>query len=533
MTPPKWTISDFIHTGPWWKNRGILLLNLWLIVPLMSSSVNGLNSSLVNGLQIIPAWQEYYNYPEGKTLGLINSAQSIGCLIGLPFSPYISDGIGRRSTLFLGSLIMLVGVSLQTFAVNVSIFVAARIILGVGLELCSNSAPLLILELSYPTQRGKITSTFNSCWYLGSIISAWVCFGSYDHAKDSIWSFRVPTMVQAIMPFLQVCLIWFTPESPRFLVSKGYEGKAAAVLAKYHANGGSEQDPLVVFEMAQIRHAIRMEEEINRTTSFRTLVATPGNRKRMRLILAIAVFSQWSGNGLVSYYINLVLEGVGVTNTETKAFINGGLQVYNYVIAIGAALLVDWVGRRKLFITSNSAFSSWTITTALYVNFDNTAAARATIPLIFIFYFFYDIAYTPLLVAYSLEILPYKIRAKGFAVMNLTVMATIAFNQFINPVAIDAIGWWYYLVYCGWLIFELGFIIAFVVETKGRTLEETSVLFDGEQQPDDLMIMGGEAAAMTASSTFVDLDQKYSSTGEESYELRLKPRQHRDPTFYF
>jgi Sugar (and other) transporter len=130
--------------------------------------------------------------------------------------------------------------------------------------------------------------------------------------------------------------------------------------------------------------------------------------------------------------------------------------------------------------------------------------------MIFLFYFFYDLAYTPLLVSYSLEILPFRVRAKGFAVMvssplsltrsplnrfqNITIMATVAFNTFVNPWALEDIGWWYYLVYCGWLIIELGFVLAFVVETKGRTLEETSALFDGEEQSYDLLTKGGDAA---------------------------------------
>ncbi|RDB26139.1 Lactose permease [Hypsizygus marmoreus] len=532
MAPPEWTIVDFIHTGPWWKNRGILILNLWLVVPLLSSVVNGLDSSVVNGLQIIPAWQEYYGHPSGKILGVINSAQSMGSLLALPLSPYISDGLGRRSALFLGSLIMLAGIALQTAARTVPVFVIARVVMGIGLNFCTNAAPLLLIELSYPTQRGKITSMYNSSWYLGSIISAWVCYGAIDQAANSLWSFRAPTLVQAVIPLLQVCLIWFTPESPRFLVSKGLEGKAASTLAKYHANGGDERDPLVVFEIAQIRHAIRLEEEISKSTSFRSLFASPGNRKRMRLIIAIAVFSQWSGNGLVSYYINLVLEGVGIKNTKTKAVINGGLQIFNFVVALAASLLVDWAGRRKLFIVSNAgmlvAFGCWTITNALYINFNNTTAAKATIPLIFIFYLFYDMAYTPMLVAYTLEILPYRIRAKGFAFMNLTVMLTIAFNQFINPVAIDAIGWWYYLVYCGWLIVELVFVVTFIVETRGRTLEETAALFDGDQPPQDLLAMGGEAATMTMEArNIAELDRNTSKKERsEFHELKSRPHSH-------
>jgi len=71
------------------------------------------------------------------------------------------------------------------------------------------------------------------------------------------------------------------------------ESQAAAILVKYHAHGRDRHDPLVMFEMAQIRQAIKKEEEINKYTSYWSLFTTPGNRKRMRIILAIGVFSQW------------------------------------------------------------------------------------------------------------------------------------------------------------------------------------------------------------------------------------------------
>ncbi|TFK75245.1 general substrate transporter [Pluteus cervinus] len=494
----EWTIVDFLHTGPWWKNRRLLALNLWLLLPLMTSTTNGLDMSLLNGLQILPEWQKYYGFPKGKVLGVINSAQFIGGLFALPVAPLLADGIGRRGTLFIGSLIMLCGVAVQAMSFNVPMFIAARIIVGLGIQTCTIASPLLLIELSYPTHRGKITSMYNSTWYLGSIISAWVCFAAYNHAAGSVWTWRIPTLVQALVPVVQVLSVWFMPESPRYLVSKGLQGKAAKILAQYHTKGGDEDDPLVVFELAQIRHAIRMEEEISQTTTWKTLFATPGNRKRMRIIIAISVFSQWSGNGLVSYYINLILEGVGIDDTKTKAAINGGLQVFNYIIAITAAMSVDWIGRRPLFILSNLgmlfAFSGWTVSNALYNTLGSATAAKATIPLIFLFFFFYDIAYTPMLVAYTLEILPYKTRARGFAVMSIVVMATAAFNQFVNPWAIQAIGWWYYLVYCGWLVGEFIFVVTFIVETKGRTLEETAMLFDGTQHIDDLAAMGGDAA---------------------------------------
>ncbi|KAJ7126979.1 general substrate transporter [Mycena epipterygia] len=539
-TLPDWTVVDFIHTGPWWRNRGILWLNICLILPLLTSSANGLDSSLINGLQILPDWQDYFDYPHGRVLGVINSAQNIGGLAGIPFTPYASDMLGRRITLFLGSVIMLAGVALQLSAWNVAVFICARVLIGFGLTFCLNAAPLLLIELAYPTQRGKITSLYNSNWYLGSIISAWMCFGSsYSPDSDSdsdsnldSWSWRAPTLVQAVIPILQVCFIWFVPESPRFLVSKGLDDKAAEILSKYHANGTTEPHPLVEFELAQIRHALGLQEEIDRRTSYWSLFATPGNRKRMRIIIGIAMFSQWSGNGLVSYYINLVLEGVGIFGDHTKAGINAGLQVFNFVVAVGASFLVDYMGRRTLFIISNAgmlfAFILWTTSEAIFNTLHKTAAARATIPIIFIFNFFYDVAYTPMLVAYTLEILPYKIRAKGFAVMNLVVLLTSAFNQFVNPWAIGAIGWFYYLAYLGWLAVELVFIWFYIVETKGRTLEETATLFDGEQQGNDLAHMGGEAATSHLSRANILQDPTHSTKEEENCEPTTdQPSKHR------
>ncbi|KAH7915610.1 hypothetical protein BJ138DRAFT_1132510 [Hygrophoropsis aurantiaca] len=501
MAVPEWTIADFVHRESWWKNRGLLTLNFCLILPLLSAAANGLDSSMLNGLQILPAWQDYFQTPKGKTLGLINSSQFIGALAGIPFSPFFSDQLGRRATLFVGAVIMLAGILSQSLAQTVHVFIGSRVLVGFGLAFSVNAAPLLISELSYPTHRGKMSSLFNTLWYSGSIVSAWICLGAYDRTGESDWSWRIPSLVQALVPLLQMLFVWFMPESPRFLVAKGLESQAARILARYHANNADERDPLVVFEMAQIRHALKLEREIASGTSYWTCFSTPGNRRRIFTVIAIAVFSQWSGNGLVSYYINIVLEGVGITSTRTKAALNGGLQIFNLASALLGAMLVDKLGRRKVFLISNIGmlidFSMWTLTTALFNQSGNVAAAKATVPLIFIYYFFYDFAYTPMLVAYTLEILPYKIRAKGFAIMNFTVYVTVAFNQFVNPWALGAMGWKYYLVYCGWLAVELLFVMVYIIETRGRTLEETAALFDGDKAPQDLVERGGEAATMT------------------------------------
>ncbi|KAF9225987.1 hypothetical protein BS17DRAFT_765709 [Gyrodon lividus] len=115
-----------------------------------------------------------------------------------------------------------------------------------------------------------------------------------------------------------------------------------------------------------------------------------------------------------------------------------------------------------------------------YAQHGAPAAGHAVIAFIFLFSAAYDLAFTPLIVSYTVEILPYNLRAKGFNIFSFVISVALTFNQYVNPIALDALGWKYYLVYVCWLAVEFFFLWVFLVETKNRTLEETAALFDGE-----------------------------------------------------
>ncbi|KAG6847158.1 hypothetical protein C0991_002290, partial [Blastosporella zonata] len=118
---------------------------------------------------------------------------------------------------------------------SVGMFIGARCLIGFGLTFAANSAPMLVTEIAYPTHRAPLTSTYNSLWYSGAIIAAWTTFGTFK--INSTWAWRVPSALQALPSVLQVCLIWFCPESPRWMVSKGKDAEALKTLAYYHADG--------------------------------------------------------------------------------------------------------------------------------------------------------------------------------------------------------------------------------------------------------------------------------------------------------
>ena len=116
-------------------------------------------------------------------------------------------------------------------------------------------------------------------------------------------------------------------------------------------------------------------EKLNSNNSWSVFVKTPGNRKRLLLIALVSFFSQCSGNGLVSYYLHSILTSVGVTSSYNQSLINGGLQIWSFLVAALFSLLVDRVGRRRLFMIAAVGmlvtFSIWTGYVHFYSCFAN------------------------------------------------------------------------------------------------------------------------------------------------------------------
>jgi Sugar (and other) transporter len=121
-----------------------------------------------------------------------------------------------------------------------------------------------------------------------------------------------------------------------------------------------------------------------------------------------------------------------------------------------------------------------TVCAARYDQTQIQAAGNAVIAMLVLFNFSYSLAWSGLLVAYAVEICPYALRAKGLAIMFFSVNAALFFNNYVNPIALAAIRWKYYIVYDCWLLLELIVVFLFYPETQGPTLEEMARIFDGD-----------------------------------------------------
>lgn len=116
------------------------------------------------------------------------------------------------------------------------------------------------------------------------------------YPDGSSWSWKIPNLVQGFGPVLLLSSV-LVPESPRWLLKKGREERAHALLAEYHANGDM-QDPLVLRQIADIKASLELET-LNKSARWVDFVRTPANRRRLAIIVVIAMAAQWSGNGVV------------------------------------------------------------------------------------------------------------------------------------------------------------------------------------------------------------------------------------------
>lgn len=274
----------------------------------------------------------------------------------------------------------------------------------------------------------------------------------------------------------------------RYLVSRGRHEEARRFFTQYHADG-DENSALVKFEMDEIERAITEEAEVLSTASWLDLFRTPANRKRTFIALILGWFSQWNGIGVVSYYLTLVLNTIGITDVKDQTLINGLLQIFNWLVAtFCGALMVDRLGRRTLFLLSTAgmlvSYIVWTGLTSSFVSHGGAGTGRAVVAFIFIYYFFYDIAWTPLLQAYPVEIYPYTLRGRGLSLTLITSFTGLIVGNQVNPIAMKAIGWKYYIVFCCLLAFLLVLVWFFFPETKGHTLEEIREVFEGKLELD-------------------------------------------------
>ncbi|KFY63325.1 hypothetical protein V497_02046 [Pseudogymnoascus sp. VKM F-4516 (FW-969)] len=472
------------NTNPsWWKDSCLRWNVFYTLGCMLCPFYLGYDQSLLGGLQAMPYWIDYFDHPKGDRLGLISAALILPAIVmGFP-GAWICNEWGRKWCIYIGCIFIIVGAVWNALCRSATEFIVSRVVMGIGGALAKTSAPALLQETAHPRLRSVMGSMYYGSFFLGSFVSGIFCIIGLKIEND--WSWRFPCLAAFLGPSFVLLILLKAPESPRFLINKGKHDEALNILAKYHANG-DVSDPLVQWEYQEILYAL--EAEAASSNSYVDFFKTKGNRKRLLVSIAIAIGTNWMGNGVVSYFLSPVLKSVGITTPKLILAINAGLAAWNFIIAEVAGLYAEGFGRRPLFFTSMiGMIFTFSFVMGFSAGFAETGIAGigiATVPFLFLFFGFYNIAWTPLNYTYCAEIMPFGLRAKGLAIYLAIQQLGGAFNQFVNPIALETIGWKYYGAYIAIDCLYVVLIYFYFPETNKLSIEEVAVIFDFDMKDD-------------------------------------------------
>lgn len=384
-------------------------------------------------------------------LGLLGAIYQIGSVASIAIVPWFADHLGRKVPIVIGCVIMIVGAVMQGAGNTLGVFIGGRFLMGFGNSFSQLASPTLLTEICHPQHRARLTTVYNCLWNVGALFVSWLSFGT--NYLNNEWSWRVPALLQAFPSAIQLAFIWWVPESPRYLVAKDKHDQALEILGRYHANGNVNH-PTVQFEYREIRETLALELEAKKQSSYADFVKTKGNRYRLAVLISLGIFSQWSGNAIISNYSSKLYDSAGVTDSTSKLGLSAGQTTLALIVSITMAMFVDKLGRRPTFLASTGGmlmtFVFWTLSTGLYEDKGAEGGRYAMIVFIWIFGIFYSLAWSGLLVGYAIEVLPYNLRAKGLMIMNLSVQVALTLNTYANPVGFEAFEphtWKLYLIY--------------------------------------------------------------------------------------
>ncbi|KAI0830453.1 general substrate transporter [Hypoxylon sp. FL0890] len=464
---------------------GYIKLYLLAGMIFLCSTMNGFDSSLMGSINALPNYTNYFGLPKNgdASTGIIFAIFQVGQMCGALFV-WMTDWYGRTWHIFFGCLGVCIGTIITALSTNLPMFIGGRFLLSFLTTCAHTAAPLYLVEISPATYRGTIAGAYNTFYNVGSILATSSVYACHLHLADNgDLDWRIPLWLQMVCPGMVCLFIKFFPESPRYLVANDQYEKAREIITRYHVNGDSTH-PLVTLQMKEMLGTVQGVPKATWKDLFdlKVLVETRSSRYRLMLNVAFSWFGQFSGNNIISYYLPLMLDGIGITDTNMKLILNIVYSVIGWVFSVAGARLHDVVGRRKMLLGSTLGM---TICLALVaagaagkVEYGNSAAATMSIVFIFVFGAIFATGYTPMQPIYPAEVVSNKMRAKAMGTFKLTAGAAGFLNTFVGPIALSSIGYWFYVFFVFWDAFEMGFMYFFFVETKGMTLEELDAIFE-------------------------------------------------------
>ncbi|RCI05831.1 hypothetical protein CU098_012600 [Rhizopus stolonifer] len=467
----------------------------------------GYDQGVISGVQEMDDFVQRFPMSSTQT-GFMVSILELGAWIGSWIIGYFADKIGRKHSIVLSSLVFLLGSSIQGGAQNVGYLLGGRFVTGMGVGALSLLVPLYQSEISPPEIRGSLVSLQQLAVTFGILISFWIDYGLTRVTGEASW--RVPLCIQlAFAAVLGVGIIFF-PFSPRWLMGQGRELESLEVISQLRRL--PQDHPLVIEEWREIKVSVEFDlhverelypEYVDKVKKGRMMIELMGYRdlfrkgmfNRLAIGCIIMFFQQFSGVNALIYYAPKIFQSVGLTGESVSLLATGVVGIINFVMTFPTVFFLDITGRKIALMTASVVMTICmivvTIITALFQHDWPNHTAEGWVSVAFIYIFIANFAYSwgPIGWVIPAEIFPLRTRAKA---MSVTTSANWMSNFIIGlivPTMLQNITYGTYIFFACFIAMSFFFVLFFVPETKGRSLEEMDEIFGGQSGARDAEIM--------------------------------------------
>lgn len=460
------------------KNNKILYITAITLVATLGGLLFGYDTAVISGAE--GSLQTYFTDSLGLSSfvhGLTVSSALIGCIIGGLLSGIISSRIGRKYSLIAAAFLFIfsalgsaypemffftVGEPTMSLLITFNIY---RIIGGIGVGLASAVAPMYIGEIAPPHLRGRLVSLNQFAIIFGMLVVYFVNWGiaqgeTLEWINDVGWRYMFAS--ELIPAVLFLILLFFVPETPRYLISRNQEAKAMAILEKTY---DTTMAKATLYEIKQ-----SFDHRKEKLFTYGKTIVIVG--------IVLSIFQQFVGINVALYYAPRIFESMGAARDASflQTIIMGLVNVIFTIIAI---VTVDKFGRKPLLIIGSIGMTVGMFGVAGLAYFEQIGVA--TLVFIIVYTASFMMSWGPVVWVLLSEIFPNKIRGQALAI---AVAAQWAANYFISstyPMMMEVSGAMTYSFYGIMSLLSALFVWKFIPETKGKSLEELEIILKKSQ----------------------------------------------------
>ena len=447
------------------KNGSLVYLTLTCLVATLGGLLFGYDTAVISGA--IGFLQQHFDLSAAMK-GWAAASALVGCVIGVAMAGELNDRLGRRTTLIVSAILFLVSAIGTAVPRTLTQFIVFRMVGGLGVGAASMTSPMYIAEISPARIRGRMVSVNQFAIVFGMLA---VYFVNYFIARggDTAWNMSIGWRwmfgSEAFPAVLLLILLFFVPESPRWLTKQGRGDRARRILARISGESRAER------EMVEIESALQQE------SASITQLFTPGMRVVLIIGVSLAGLQQVTGINVFLYYAPEIFKSVAGTNMDIALLQTIVVGAVNLVFTILAIWMVDRAGRKPLMVVGSIGMGLSLAAIGLAAAFQMVGAWLLIFMLGYIACF--ALAVGPVTWVILSEIFPTKIRGRAMAIATFCLwVANFIVSQTFpmmdeNPLLVKTFNHGFpFFVYAAFCVVLVWVMVKLVPETKGKTLEE-------------------------------------------------------------